>query len=311
MNDDYPNPTIYTYDIPSSIKDFQRFFVGSSTSSSSSSPVESSSSTTIPPSCIQELLRISWTAKQESIGLRGICWRVMLGLLSNKDRSQWTKELQHSIVYYKQLKDEEMPDIAKVSSQMDPLSALVASSSSGGNSGLSDEWKQYYKNVELLDFIKGDLDRLYLSGIDDDYFQTKTRRDIVLTVLFIWSMQNPAISYRQGMHEIVGCCLFIMDREREFWSTYLVSTDDAVVTNSCKKEMDLLAKCFPKDSILHIEAYTYMLFERIMMELACLYDPLPVADGQPFVVQFCAKIQGKIVAVFILSIHLMFIHSPF
>ncbi len=260
----------YTHDIPSGVKDFQKFFGSSS----------SSNGTTIPPSCIQELLRLSWTAKLEPIGLRGLCWRVMLGLLSHKDRGLWYSECQKNLSYYQELKSQQMPSINKVS--VDPLSAL-----SQGNS-MSDEWKAFYKNVELTDFIKGDLDRLYLSGIDDEYFQTKERRDIVLAILFVWSMQNPSISYRQGMHEIVGCCLFMVEQEVNFWEVYASSTANH------NADMDQAAKCFPKDNA-YIEAYTYMFFERIMMELASLYDPLAVADGQPFVVQFCAKIQGELI----------------
>lgn len=49
-----------------------------------------------------------------------------------------------------------MPSIDKV--KVDPLSAL-----SDGDE-FSEEWTAFYKNVELISFIKGDLDRLYMSG---------------------------------------------------------------------------------------------------------------------------------------------------
>ena len=75
---------------------------------------------------------------------------------------------------------------------MDPLSAL----STGDDQG--SEWNAYYKNIELANFIKGDLERLYLNGVDEEYFHTPERRALLLSILFIWSAINPAISYRQG-----------------------------------------------------------------------------------------------------------------
>jgi len=76
--------------------------------------------------------------------------------------------------------------------KMDPLSAL----STGNDQG--EEWNAYYKNIELSNFIKGDLDRLYLNGIEEDFFQTPVHRTSVLSILFIWASLNPSISYRQG-----------------------------------------------------------------------------------------------------------------
>jgi hypothetical protein len=75
---------------------------------------------------------------------------------------------------------------------VDPLSAL-----STGNDQ-ENEWSAYYKNIELSNFIKGDLERLFLSGVDEEFFHTSERRAMLLSILFIWSAINPTISYRQG-----------------------------------------------------------------------------------------------------------------
>jgi hypothetical protein len=65
--------------------------------------------------------------------------------------------------------------------------------------------------MELVSFIKGDLERLYVTGIDDTYFEAKWRRDVLLNILLVWALQNPHISYRQGMHEIVGPVLYVIE----------------------------------------------------------------------------------------------------
>jgi TBC1 domain family protein 5 len=227
---------------------------------------------------VSELLRRSWQGATCSPGLRCLVWRIYLGLVS-KDRKLWPIQLNLMTSSYKDLKARVMPSLDKV--KADPLSGLVADDTESANN----EWNSYYKNVELINFIKGDLDRLYLSGIDDDYFQSKFHRDLLLAILFIWSQEHPAISYRQGMHEIVGTVLFVIDNERKM-SEKLIR--EGIVSSS-----------HPTFSLLqdpnNIEAFTFALFDRIMLELDVLYDPLPVQgnDSQPFVVHYCAKIQGS------------------
>ncbi len=65
--------------------------------------------------------------------------------------------------------------------------------------------------MELATFIKGDLERLYVTGIEDEYFELKRRRDILLNVLLVWALRHPSISYRQGMHEICGPLVFALE----------------------------------------------------------------------------------------------------
>jgi TBC1 domain family protein 5 len=233
---------------------------------------------TIPSFYMKQLLRLTWSGKMASDGLRPLCWRVFLGVISDKDKSLWKTQLNQQVIDYEVLKNKILPSLDKV--KADPLSAL----SSG--EGQSEEWSQYYKNVELSNFIKGDLDRLYLTGIEEEnYFQTKNRRGMLLSILFLWSLQNPSTSYRQGMHEIVGCILFVIETERLAWEKAI-----------SRKEMSASHSMMGVFSEATLEAHTYYIFERIMEELQPLYDPVATkshgVESQPFVVQFCTKIQG-------------------
>lgn len=170
-----------------------------------------------------------------------------------------------------------MPSIDKV--KVDPLSAL-----SDGDD-ISDEWCAFYKNVELIQFIKGDLDRLYLSGLEEQFFQTKPMRSLMLSVLFIWACEHSYISYRQGMHEIAGILVYCVVQEQQAWASYRDGDEGA----------GRFSLTEPLAAAERVEAYAYWLFERVMMELEVLYDPLPVsgAENMPFIVNYCTKIQGK------------------
>ena len=125
-----------------------------------------------------------------------------------------------------------------------------------------------------------------MSGIEDEYFQIPRRRDIILTVLFLWASQHKITSYRQGMHEIAGPILYVLETECEAFEQY---ADDS--PNDKDKEHENPFKGTFSES--NLEAYVYWIFEKIMDELEVLYDPTVRNDGQPQVVHFCANLQGS------------------
>lgn len=107
-------------------------------------------SPTIQSFYIKQLLRLAWSGKMCSEGLRPICWRVLLGIISSTDKSLWKSQLQQQTESYSALKDRILPSLDKV--KADPLSMLST------GDGQSEEWNSYYKSVELSNFIKGRLD---------------------------------------------------------------------------------------------------------------------------------------------------------
>lgn len=240
----------------------------------------------IPLSRIDNLLRLAWTGDMSSEALRSLCWRIFLSQLSAHDKTEWPGQLLRSVEDYRSLKARVMPSIDKVKD--DPLSALSA-----GDGGMSTEWSAYYKNLELTNFIKGDLDRLYLGGIEDEYFQTNERRTMLIEILFIWSIEHPMISYRQGMHEVVGAILYVVECELTAWEEARSSPDFATTAGTSEIA---LSQCFTS---ANVEAYTYSLYDRILLELMVLYDPLQVTgiESQPFVVHYCTKIQGTLLSI--------------
>lgn len=205
---------------------------------------------------------------------RGLLWRVFLGLLPLPDANfaNWRAELSQQSSDYARLREATMPSLTKVAA--DPLSASLADSDP--NSEATDEWTVYYKNVELSNFINGDLDRLYMNGIEDEYFQSEQRRELLLSVLLLWALLHKKTSYRQGMHELAGPILYVLEQELE---QFTASGSDNI---------------FGLSRASTLEAHTFVIFSRIMQDLDVLYDPTPSPhspDRQPEVVAFCTKIQ--------------------
>ena len=55
---------------------------------------------------------------------RAMCWRLLLGLISNEDKTRWPAQMKLQIVDYIEQKALLMPALDKV--EQDPLSALLS-----------------------------------------------------------------------------------------------------------------------------------------------------------------------------------------
>ena len=115
---------------------------------------------------------------------RCIYWRYLFGIISRTDQKLWLSELKVSVEEYSEFKTSIFPSISNVG--FDPLSDD------------NPDTLSYFESVEKVKSIELDLNRLYINGIEEEYFQTKRRNRILQSVLLIWSVQNPTISYRQG-----------------------------------------------------------------------------------------------------------------
>eukprot|EP01038_Epipyxis_sp_PR26KG_P004508 gene4508-6370_t len=262
--------------------------------------------TIIPAFYIKQIHRLAWTGDMSTEDLRGLCWRIMLGLISDNDKSLWASQLYQQKIDYDNLCELLLPkiptgDMSSANDIKDPLSVFRQdednilkanhpledlltnnnkNDSGDQNGNESESWTYYYKSMELINFIRGDLDRLYLSGIyPDDYFQDKNRRSILTNILFIWSTSYSNISYRQGMHEILGTILFVVEQEAYLWNKAKDNKKDGLNDNFS------LYNSFTESTI---ESHTYWIFDAIMCELVPIYDP---NNTQPYIVSYCTKIQ--------------------
>lgn len=185
----------------------------------------------------------------------------------------------------------------------DPLSSPVShvGRSSGGS-----EWEKYYKAREKVNFIQLDINRLYLNDVDDTYFEDQDRRRALQNILVLWSTRHEDTAYRQGMHELAGALYYVVEAEAEAWLSAVVPVEGSqtggelggVFANgtSTSSEDEIISwrnhplrMCFSRDNV---EAYVYWLFDRLMSDLECLYDPNPTSDGQPPVLHYCFAMQG-------------------
>nr|ODN86624.1 TBC1 domain family member 5 [Cryptococcus depauperatus CBS 7841] len=74
----------------------------------------------------------------------------------------------------------------------------------------SSPWNTWFAHTELRAMIRKDVERTFP---DMPYFQLERVQRCMTTALFLFSVLNPDVGYRQGMHELFACCFLAVDRD--------------------------------------------------------------------------------------------------
>ena len=86
----------------------------------------------------------------------------------------------------------------------DPRDAASGGNLAANNPLMASEgspWELYFRNQEVRDTIALDLERLHPG---DEFYSSGDVQAALLDVLTVWSLENPSIGYRQGMHELAA-----------------------------------------------------------------------------------------------------------
>lgn len=107
----------------------------------------------------------------------------------------------------------------------------------------------------MREIITQDIER---TDQEYDFFTQKQVKDSLISILFLWSKENPEISYKQGMNEVLAIIVFAFFAERiECKSDYDSMNDEQIVSN----EDDLINFLFDSK---HTFADIYAVFNKIL-----------------------------------------------
>ncbi|XP_022797430.1 TBC1 domain family member 5-like isoform X2 [Stylophora pistillata] len=183
---------------------------------------------------------------------RSVCWKVFLECLPDR-KDEWitkTAKLRNDYVKFKnnclfdpnKEKNEDM-DL----SVFNPLSQEEAS-----------PWKQYFVDNELKSTIKQDLDRL---SPEIEFFQQSKVKEMMLNILFCHAKKNEALSYKQGMHELLAPIVYVL-------------TEDAMIYQHIEGSSLGMAKVLMDPKYLEHDAFA--LFVQLMDQTETWYLQIPV-----------------------------------
>jgi hypothetical protein len=213
-------------------------------------------------------------------GVRGLVWKVLLGLLPSGEESNWTEIISAKRAAYEELRARHVIKQSDlVAHDGDPLddNPLMQNEDS--------VWTKYFAQVEIEKEIQKDLERIYP---EFEFFQQAPIQEIMLRVLLVWSKLNPDVSYRQGMHELLGPLLM----------TLVNSSFDA---EEEQRSHPIAVLC----SAQHVEADSYLLFEIMMHKMKDMFAvsvPAKSLPGQPPVDYRYFVLSGCFFATFVTTV---------
>ena len=194
--------------------------------------------------CTSAILPLALQGNLRNSPFRSLCWRVLLNVLPSNS-SGWPRALAALRTNYSELQQRLSVQERLKDSALDPII----------NNPLSQDeespWNQHFRDDELRKLIWQDVARTFP---EVEYFQSAAVRDTMVNVLFVYARSHPDISYRQGMHELLAPLVFVLNNDREAYSSAKASG---------KEELD---KVVPEELFLEdwVEHDIYALFETLM-----------------------------------------------
>ena len=198
--------------------------------------------------------------------IRGLVWRHFLGVATGPTET-WPAQLEEHKAQYELHHEKYCADPSTAADGLDlslsnPLSVDESS-----------PWSAYFETRALREEIDKDLSRLH-PGIDF-YARPDVQRSM-LSILVVWAMINPELSYRQGMHELLAPLVKVTLQEAEEAASALAA--DGAAGTHCPSVVRRLL------SLDAAEAASWALFSALMRTMRPWFEPgrvVPEAGKRP------------------------------
>lgn len=217
------------------------------------------------------LTELSNTGGLRTSKLRSIVWRIQLGCLP-LEKSQWVSVIERSRNQYMRLKNQHKVDPRVDGYDLDPQT---------NNPLCSDEsspWKKYFADYELRDLISKDVNRTFP---EVPLFHSQQIRNMMNDILLTYSKENPYLSYKQGMHEILAPLLFVLDADH---MAFQLSKESKHLSFLDVNDFEILEVLY-NERFLENDAYT--MFCEVMKDIRQWFDNgeknrIPPSEPTPF-----------------------------
>ena len=200
--------------------------------------------------------------------LRPIAWKIFLGVLPNTSSlREWVEIISNQREEYKK----KIKKFCKIKKFIgDPL---------GGGSKKKKSSETSYEDNDLKNLINKDLDRTHQ---EIDLFLQNKIKNILANVLYIWSKENQAISYRQGMNELLAILYLV------FYPYYFPCTRKPKNTKNDIIEFLKDIELYKEDIYIffhdeeEIQSDLFFTFEALMKKgMSNLFDPKILQKDDP------------------------------
>ncbi|XP_009610879.1 uncharacterized protein [Nicotiana tomentosiformis] len=204
---------------------------------------------------LEKLQRVASSGIPNGGSLRAIIWKLLLGYLPTSP-DLWEKELTESRLKYAKLKDELLLNPSELSRRKDKSLRFLGHDTNSKVSealeryniskedhplslGKTSIWHQYFEFTEISDQIDRDLQRTHpdLEFFSGDSPLSRKNRESMRNILLLFAKLNPAISYVQGMNEVLAPLYYVFSTDSDEHNTVNLEADTfscfVILMSSC------------------------------------------------------------------------------
>eukprot|EP00002_Diphylleia_rotans_P017301 TRINITY_DN335_c0_g2_i1.p1 TRINITY_DN335_c0_g2~~TRINITY_DN335_c0_g2_i1.p1 ORF type:complete len:516 (-),score=98.78 TRINITY_DN335_c0_g2_i1:162-1709(-) len=154
---------------------------------------------------VSKLKNLALSGDLQHLPFRSICWKLFFDIISP---TPGLKSAPASLMKVRESYEKRRDSLLADPRQSKDVDAIINNPLSQ-----SDEspWAKFFQNEELQKEINKDVERTFP---DQDFFQDKEVRKMMLHILFVYAKENPNLGYKQGMHELLAPILYLVNREK-------------------------------------------------------------------------------------------------
>ncbi|XGW14037.1 hypothetical protein V3C99_000377 [Haemonchus contortus] len=206
--------------------------------------------------------------------LRSIAWRIHLKCLP-LSKAEWVTVTTRNRNLYASLKQKDIPNPHDDRFCQDPQINNPLDQTD------HNPWQQYFADHDLRDLIMKDVGRTFP---ELEFFQQDHIRRMMCDILLIYAKENPFVSYKQGMHEILAPLIFVLFSDQQSFCHCL---ETGGLTTLSEEDRSILSHVYdPK----YLESDSYGMFCEMMLEVTKWYEdgsqpattPKPFNESGPF-----------------------------
>ena len=207
---------------------------------------------------------------------RDFIWLFFLGIIPFKHPSNWQKILTSERANYLEIKQKYFTKDIEV------FISLTREKDTYNYDKYGTILKK--EDFNLLNLIKMDVERTYQ---EKEIFTKDEIKKILISVLFIYAKENPQYGYKQGMNDILGVFLFVLDKnyfyEDNFYgdTTACVYKDGYLGKTNLKEKKELKLKEILNCNDSELKKRVYVLYYKRFKKIDANFFELLVDKVEP------------------------------
>uniref|UniRef100_A0A1I7XDI6 Rab-GAP TBC domain-containing protein n=1 Tax=Heterorhabditis bacteriophora TaxID=37862 RepID=A0A1I7XDI6_HETBA len=202
------------------------------------------------------LINFCVSGRLRSSNLRSVAWKIQLKCLPIT-KNEWASVSSRTRRQYEVLKKK------NISNPYDDVFSQDPQYNNPLDQTDHSPWQRYFADSELRDIITKDVDRTFP---ETEFFQQAHIRRMMSDILLIYAKENPFLSYKQGMHEILAPLMFVLYSDSQSYEHFSENGGLRDISDSDRRILDIIY------DTSYLEHDSFSMFCEMMLEVSKWYE---------------------------------------